>query len=696
MKKTYKWRAAVCTLLVLIAVLLRFLNIDADIPGFQNADDLGDEGYWSIAGRNLFQFGTTELGGNSIQNLLGAPLSLFFHWFFMEGLGASSFVASRGVVALFSSCTVAFGAYFFYKKNIFASIVWILTFGFFPLHLLYGKLNFLEYHFFFYVFISFYLLEGTFSKTRAIYSGLFASLALVAKATAAIMLPAIFLFALLKSIREKRKERIFYFLFGFSPVLLVYMSYVTYFWPSFSKTFKAVLSYHSQTYPFINDVTIYSFWLSDLMLPLTLLVVVTLTSLLFLGRKLTETSEWALICCFVVLTILSLRYYPSYSRHFLLVFPLTVLITSLWTDFIPAGGIKKKIYSYVFFITLVFGLSYSISLLAYHFVYPTYSHRDAAKMLSVITTEQDIVAGPHNYSLSVYGQFKPVIQISDKKWAEVEVPVLPTILLYGAEYNGIRKSKYYAWDHFSKYPYHAKLTTLSYLNKFKIDVYKIFPNESEMKSFNRFRQGRVSPYDGLLFDRYKRNVETGCLLKSSLVAESRGDASVNHLKVHSGGCLGMLGFCYQTARSAAFRDIFKNLQLDSPTTVSTNLEDDRLNPTLSIKASERYLLLLKEKFKEYTDSVYFTFAAYNAGPGFITWLIKKTGKSNPSWKNDMIPLLLADDSSNYHGYTKWSDERREHKFRSEIPLYVKDSQTTYYACVNDIELQIPDIHVLYK
>src|SRR5690606_7287116 len=98
-----------------------------------------------------------------------------------------------------------------------------------------------------------------------------------------------------------------------------------------------------------------------------------------------------------------------------------------------------------------------------------------------------------------------------------------------------------------EFPYVEQIDEISYLRRFRMGVYRVFHSHEEFATFRRYRQGRESPYDGLLYNQQRADLKVGCLVKGLMVAESRGDPYISHLKVSSSGCIGMFGFCDGTA-----------------------------------------------------------------------------------------------------------------------------------------------------
>ena len=96
---------------IIVSIVLRFVALDADIPLLQQADDIGDEGYWVWRARDLVRSGMIDSGSNFYQALAGAPLTVATFWGLGSLFGGLTLWIARFPSAVYSSLTVLLGAY---------------------------------------------------------------------------------------------------------------------------------------------------------------------------------------------------------------------------------------------------------------------------------------------------------------------------------------------------------------------------------------------------------------------------------------------------------------------------------------------------------------------------------------------------------------------------------------------------------
>ena len=673
--------------LIILAITFRFLNLNADIPLLQNADDLGDEGYWFSPSRDLLLFGELDKSSNFKQALAGAPLSLLTLALSGKIFGSLDFASMRAVSAFYSSLILLLAFFYFsiFKKRQFASTVFIVLYGLFPLTLFYSRICHLEQHLLFYIFLGFILLE-TAKKPRGFFlAGFVASVSLLVKAVSVLALPAFPIYLLVRYKKESLRP-LASFTLGVLPIAVGYAIYLFVNQEAFAPTMEALASSHRQSGFFIDSFSIDYFWTRPLVLVYLPWLFIGL--LCYLGTQFKKRSEcWGLIWLVTVLVVLSITRYQSFARHQLLFFPL-LLVTAFGID-----GLFEKIghraLRLSIFTLVLLGLSSGVYFGTYKigekvFLNPVHSHEGAAKQLALVTTEEDSVSGVHNHSLSLYGRYKTRMNVKASAWKEVDpLPERkPTVMLVAKSYNGVAKTPK-QFPSLRDLPYFTLLSRIRYLQRFDLEIYRSFWSKEAFDDFMHFRSGRASKYDGVLYNLYKNNRESGCLVKALQVAESRGDREISHLKISGTGCAGMMGFCYQTALDPLFHNIFKTVLKGVHPRKNNReafLKDDRFKPKQSFLAAERYIRTLLDKFSAYPNKYEFAFASYNGGPGFVSHLIDLSGKPKPNFETDIMPLLFAENVSSYPLYGKWPLERRKHKLQVEIPLYVQDASDAFHSC----------------
>jgi murein DD-endopeptidase MepM/ murein hydrolase activator NlpD/soluble lytic murein transglycosylase-like protein len=130
------------------------------------------------------------------------------------------------------------------------------------------------------------------------------------------------------------------------------------------------------------------------------------------------------------------------------------------------------------------------------------------------------------------------------------------------------------------------------------------------------------------------------LIMAIITQESAGKSDV----ISPTGCAGIGQFCYGTANSGGFKNIFggglqeckcpanrQSRGLDCTAVEAQCVNDPRLDPQKSIRATALHLQGDSASFKGKTDQALFAIAAYNAGPEVVRLAIAKTGKPDPQW-----------------------------------------------------------------
>jgi hypothetical protein len=129
-------------------------------------------------------------------------------------------------------------------------------------------------------------------------------------------------------------------------------------------------------------------------------------------------------------------------------------------------------------------------------------------------------------------------------------------------------------------------------------------NDKLKKTYENLNNYNLLNY--LIKESLKENVDL-YLVYSVLAQESVG----NPFAVSKSGCVGLFQFCYDTAYSDEFKDIFKSGKrvkcLEEP---SECVKDARMNPYQSIDAGVKYL---KKLLKNYNGDLKLVLTAYNAG-----------------------------------------------------------------------------------
>ena len=666
------------------AAWLRFHRLDADLPALQNADDLGDEGYWFIGARDLLRFGQLDPGSNFFQALAGAPLTLGALAGLARLSGGIDYPLVRGFTAACSLLLLALCTLWLRRKNAAAATLFLALYGLFPLFVFYSRLAFVEPHALLWLSAGMIALEAASRPRGFLLAGFCLSLALAAKLVAAFALPGALLFLLL---RRRAARPLLWAALGAAPVCALLALHLWVHRVEFAPTFTALASYHAHAGFFIDRSSLGYFWLRPLTLPL--LPWLLAGPGLWLARR---RLSWPLCQAASVLLCLSLFRYQSVARHLLLVFPLTLLAAEEAGRLLGEAGPRLRVALGVLCGALLLPGA-AATLLLGRFGEPQTSYRDAARTLAAITGPDDRVAGVHAYGLSLPGLYRPRMSLNATAWAGVD-PLSRaqlTLALVPEVFNGVpgagrvfpRREQFGAVE---------PLDTLQYLGRFRTNVLRVFESEDERQLFLRFRQGRPSRYDSLLDHRYRAHPEAGCRVKALQVAESRGDAEISHRKISRTGCLGMFGFCGPTARS--FPDLFPRLGpalRPGPQPEEAFLADDRFDPLRSMLGAERLLLGLSARFAGLRERDRLAFAAYNAGGTFVAELVRLSGKADPDWERDLLPILRDPGFSGAPGYSRASEAERRHKFGYELPHYVDDAWQTMQACLERRRLLIPNL-----
>ncbi len=687
---------AVEALLLVLAVGLRFVNLDADIPPQQNADDLGDEGYWFLPARDLLRFGSFDASSNFLQAEAGAPLTLATLAALAFLRGDIDYPLVRGLSALYSTLTLVLGAIYFHrlKRMPLAGVCFVALYGLLPLTLFYSRLAHVEQHVLFYLFLAFVVAERARTTKGLIAAGAIASLALAVKTVAVFVMPALVLYVLVR--HRGRAGALAAFALGAAPLTIALGIHLWRHAERFAPTIAALARYHRPGGFFIDASSIEYFWRAPLVLPYLPWIAAGLAALGVVRRP-DPTRTWTLLWLGTVLIALSVFPYQSYARHMLVIFPLLVATAlafgQLHEALRPAGAAALSVACVVGF-TVTTWLSTGVIGHSV-FLAPQLSYRDAARTLAAITDERDHVVGVHAHGLSIAGRYRPKMSLNVRSWRGVDPleKVEVSGALVATLFNGRPRTG--KWDRIFPRPeqfgYAERLDHLAYLGRFEVDVYRVFATREDHEVFRRFRQGRPSRYDGVLYNLFRDDRASGCLVKGALVAESRGDPEISHRKISATGCVGMMGFCYATAKADDLADLFTRLvpRIRAKDATSAVYEaDDRFVPEKALQAGSRYLRTLKERFAPYTDRVKLTYAAYNGGPGFTSFLVERAAKADPSWENDLLPLLRTLGPREAPGYQNWPARARHHKFLLEIPYYVDDAFRTFDACMRGTRFEV--------
>ncbi|RMG43259.1 MAG: hypothetical protein D6719_04150, partial [Candidatus Dadabacteria bacterium] len=524
--------------------------------------------------------------------------------------------------------------------------------------------------------LSFISIEEGNSPFKLLLAGLFAGIACSLKLIAIVIFPALFIYF---AMRPGRRFYLYFFsglLIGLSPYLFTLATLSI---SDLLPTFIALASYHRKSGFFIDSFSINYFWLSPLVKPYLFWLLPGVACCMYFSVKHRRLS-WEEIWMFSVLIIFSLFKYQSFARHMLFIFPV-IMITSLGlSEFVYTIGSKNRRHTVATLITAGILLHASVATATIGknvYLKPKYTYLNAARQLSAITDKSDRVAGPHAHIFSIASKYKPRMKIRSRYWRDIDrnSSERPNIVLISRQFNG-RHPAPRAFPRRGDFKYLAKLERLNYLDRFEVDVYRVFYDKEAFEDFLSFRSTRPSRYDSLIYNTFKDNRPLGCMVKAVQVAESRGDKEISHLKVSKTGCVGMFGFCYKTARDPIFKGIFKRLKKPA---YANPQNDDRFSPLLSIKAAALYINRLKQNFSGLDRD--FVFAAYNSGPAFVKYLIKLSGLPKPSWDSEILPLLKSGAADNFPYYNKWPPKKRDHKLQYELPLYVSDAVKSYNVCI---------------
>jgi hypothetical protein len=689
---------AVEVVLLAVAVWLRFVHLDADIPAQQNADDLGDEGYWFVPARDLIRFGTFDAATEFLQAQVAAPITTLTLAALGHALGRFDYTVVHALPALYSSLTLLLGLFYFdrLKRMPLAAVCFLGLYGLLPVTLFYARIGHVEPHLLFYLFAAFVIVERARTTRALLAAGVTASFALAVKSVAVFVLPALALYVVVHH-RERPLVALGAFLGGAAPGVLAYGAYVAMNAERFAPTLAAVATYYRKPGFFVDASSIEYFWLAPLVRPYLPWLAVGLALVMLLPRR-DDARTWMIAWLATALIVMSLFRYQSYARHMLVLFPL-LLSTALAFGHLHerVRGPAAVTLSVVCVLALAASIVLSTAVIGRSvFLAPRFTYRDAARTLAAMTGEHDRVVGVHAHALSVAGRYRPKMSLNASNWRGVDplAHVDPTVALIATRFNGRPRTG--GWDRVfprrAQFRWAERLDGLEYLDgRFALDVYRVFASADEHRTFQRFRQGRPSRYDGLLHGLYRDDLETGCLVKGALVAESRGDPEISHRKVSATGCAGMMGFCYQTAAGAHFADIFQRLVPGiRPGAVSDAVfeADDRFAPDKALRAGARFLGDVRGRFAPYTDRVQLTFAAYNAGPAFVAFLVERARTPDPRWERDLLPILQTLDRTSVPGYERWSRAARAHKFRVETPRYVDDAARTFDACLRGTSFMV--------
>lgn len=142
------------------------------------------------------------------------------------------------------------------------------------------------------------------------------------------------------------------------------------------------------------------------------------------------------------------------------------------------------------------------------------------------------------------------------------------------------------------------------------------------------------------------------IVKAMIAHESHGDPNA----ISYTGCVGLGQFCYQTATSNEYDEIFgkvtscgcgpkKTACKDYHTCYPEN--DDRFDPEKSIEAAAKYL---SGSFEDYEGSIYLISISYNAGPAVADEIEKNLGDLPRTYEN--IRRLLDAAVLKYHPESK--------------------------------------------
>jgi hypothetical protein len=648
---------------------------------------MGDEGYWTIHARDLIQKGELDQGSNFRQGPAGAPLSTLALALAGKAAGGISFRVARGVPALFACMILVLGLFYYFRmhRDYLAGTIFLGLYGLFPLTVFYSRITHLEQMVLFFLFLTFILLERASSNRSFTVAGSIASIAVLTKMVAVAAFPGMFLYIVARH-RKAALAPVTCFVAGAIPLLTLYSGYIIYNYEFLRPTFEMLASYHAHRGSFINAFSIRYFWLSHLTKSYLPFILGGLLCLLAPARS-KVLQHWSSLWFVSAICALSIWRYQTYARHMLVFFPLLHITALSISNAVrrmvpsPLRGRGPEITGILLILTASLT---TLDIGAQPIFSPRYTHREAARFLAQITDSSDVVIGPHNAALGVYGRYRSRMRINREAWREIDPLKVnkPTILLEPIVYNGL-KVEDDIFPRISQFRYFETLGTLHYLNRFTMKVHRIFESADELAAFQRFRQGRASAYDGVLYNQFRNAVHEGCLVKGLMVAESRGDKEISHKEISTTGCAGMLGFCYTTATAyPQFRNLVEGIKPDNvdPQVFS---RDDRFDSKRSIAAARVMISNLEHHFKNLPDGLKFAYASYNGGGGFIGSMIEKSGKELPAWESDILPLLFAEHTENYVYYRKWTREKREHKLRTEIPQYVVDAFTTYNACMDD-------------
>jgi hypothetical protein len=636
--------------LLVLAIGLRFLHLDADIPLLQRADDLGDEGYWLVPARDLLRFGAVDAGSNFHQGLAGAPLSVATYTVLGWLCGGLDLGLARSPSAFYSALTLVLGLVYFdhFKRMPLAAVVFLGLYGLLPVTLFYSRIAHLEQHVLFYLVLAFVVLERARGSVGIAAAGFLAALAVAVKMVALLVLPAFVLFLVL---RDRARARIVPFAAGAALPLAAFTFHLRHDAERFAPTFAALRAYTSTGF-FVDAFSIQYFWLHPLVRPALVWIALAIVMLVVV-RPGDGARLWILSWIATVIAGLSYLKYGSWARHMLLFFPLLLLAA------LGAAELRARLASprarAALSAACVCMLAATALVSTWRvghsvFLAPRYTYRDAGLRVAAVTDASDRVVGVHNFALALAGEYRPRMMLNARQWRGIDPPprARPTAVLVAEVFDGEpvagrRDGWRRVFPRADQFPYAARLATFAYLDhRFVVEIHRVFATRREYERFAALRQERPLPYDGLLYSRYANDLEMGCLVKGALVADLR-----DH-----GDPLGA---------------------------------GDRFDVHAWLRAADGRVGELRSRFAAYGDRERLLFGAYHGGVDLVARLVERAGRADPRWDADLLPLLAPSDSvvASDAGGADSSAPPRETGVA--LARYVDDAWRSWKACHRFLE-----------